>query len=81
VAKIAQTQFSSSGGGASSQASVSAPSQGTPAVPLPEGPTTLTAGLPGGGGQQGSKVYVLDSDITAQQTMSSKVQALATFGG
>ncbi len=81
VAKIAQTQFSSSGGGASSQASVSAPSQGTPAVPLPEGPTTLTAGLPGGGGQQGSKVYVLDSDITAQQTMSGKVQALATFGG
>jgi hypothetical protein len=81
IAKIARTQFSSSGGGASSQASVSAPSQGTPAVPLPEGPTTQTAGLPGGGGQQGSKVYVLDSDITAQQTMSGKVQALATFGG
>ena len=81
IAKIARTQFQSSGGGASSQAAVSAPSQGTPAVPLPEGQTTLTAGLPGGGGQQGSKVYVLDSDITAQQTMSSKVQALATFGG
>ena len=81
IAKIARTQFQSSGGGASSQAAVSAPSQGTPAVPLPEGPTTLTSGLPGGGGQQGSKVYVLDSDITAQQTMSGKVQALATFGG
>jgi hypothetical protein len=81
IAKIARTQFQSSGGGASSQAAVSAPSQGTPAVPLPEGQTTLTAGLPGGGGQQGSKVYVLDSDITAQQTMSGKVQALATFGG
>jgi hypothetical protein len=83
IAKIASAKFQSSGGGASA-AAVSAPSQASPAVPMPEAPTTLTANLPGAGGsnmQGGSKVYVLDSDITAQQTMSQKVQSLATFGG
>lgn len=82
IAKIAQTQFSSSSGGGS-QASVPAPSQGVPSVPTPEvnANTTLTAGLPGAGTQAGNKVYVLDSEITAQQTMSQKVTSLATFGG
>jgi len=82
IAKIAQTQFSSSSGGGS-QASVPAPSQGVPSVPTPEvnANTTLTAGLPGAGAQAGNKVYVLDSEITAQQTMSQKVTSLATFGG
>ncbi len=83
IAKIASAKFQSTGGGGASAASVSAPSQATPAVPMPEASTTLTANLPGGGGQAGggSKVYVLDSDITAQQTMSQKVESLATFGG
>jgi hypothetical protein len=82
IAKIAQTQFSGSSGGGS-QASVPAPSQGVPSVPTPEvnANTTLTAGLPGAGSQAGNKVYVLDSEITAQQTMSQKVTSLATFGG
>ena len=82
IAKIAQTQFSSSSG-SGSQASVPAPSQGVPSVPTPEvnANTTLTAGLPGAGSQAGNKVYVLDSEITAQQTMSQKVTSLATFGG
>jgi hypothetical protein len=38
---------------------------------------TLTSGLPGAN----TKVYVLDSDITAQQNNSYKVESLATMGG
>jgi len=82
IAKIASAKFQSSGGGGASAAAVSAPSQAAPSVPTPEASTTLTANLPGGGNTGGgSKVYVLDSDITAQQTMSQKVESLATFGG
>jgi hypothetical protein len=39
---------------------------------------TLTSGLQGSGN---TKVYVLDSDITAQQNNSQKVESLATMGG
>lgn len=79
IAKIAATKFDSS---SFSNISVSPPSisanANEPQAPIP---STLTAGLQGSGTDKGSKVYVLDSDITAQQNQSAKVQALATFGG
>jgi hypothetical protein len=79
IAKIAATKFESSSGGS---ASVSPPSLsasgGEPQVPTQ---TTLTAGMTDNNQQSAMKVYVLDSDITAKQTESSKVETLATFGG
>lgn len=80
IAKIAATKFesTSSGGGASvSPPSLSA-SGGEPLAPTQ---STLTAGLTDTNSQSATKVYVLDSDITAKQTASSKVETLATFGG
>ena len=77
IAKIAATQFESTTPPATNE---------PPAIPNPTEPTasfqpmtgTLTSGLQGGGN---TKVYVLDSDITAQQNNSSKVESLATMGG
>lgn len=79
IAKIAATKFESSSSGGTSVAppSLSA-SVGEPNAPTP---STLTAGLTGNNQQSATKVYVLDSDITAKQTESSKVETLATFGG
>ena len=76
IAKIAATQFESTTPPATDE---------PPAIPNPTEPTasfqpmtgTLTSGLQGGN----TKVYVLDSDITAQQNNSSKVESLATMGG
>jgi len=76
IAKIAATQFESTTPPATNE---------PPAIPNPTEPTasfqpmtgTLTNGLQGGN----TKVYVLDSDITAQQNNSSKVESLATMGG
>ncbi len=77
IAKIAATQFESTTPPATNE---------PPAIPSPTEPTasfqpmtgTLTNGLQGGGN---TKVYVLDSDITAQQNNSQKVESLATMGG
>jgi len=79
IAKIASTKFESSSSGGTSVAppSLSA-SGGEPNAPTP---STLTAGLTGNNQQSATKVYVLDSEITAKQTESSKVETLATFGG
>lgn len=79
IAKIAATKFESTGGGGSSVAppSLSA-SGGEPTAPTP---STLTAGLQGNNQPSATKVYVLDSDITAKQNESNKVETLATFGG
>ena len=76
IAKIAATQFESTTPPATDE---------PPAIPNPTEPTasfqpmtgTLTNGLQGGN----TKVYVLDSDITAQQNNSQKVESLATMGG
>lgn len=82
IAKIKNSKFEGGGGGASmSGGSVSAPSIPMPSVAEPS--LTATAGLAGSGTSDAkpNKVYVLDSDITAQQNQSAKVQTLATFGG
>jgi hypothetical protein len=77
IAKIAATQFEST---------TPPPTSEPPSVPNPSEPNvagfqpmtgTLTSGLPGAN----TKVYVLDSDITAQQNNSYKVESLATMGG
>lgn len=77
IAKIAATQFESTS---------PPPTSEPPSIPSPSEPTaagfqpmtgTLTSGLPG----SSTKVYVLDSDITAQQNNSYKVESLATMGG
>lgn len=77
IAKISATKFqsTSSGGGGVAPPSVSG---SVPDVPIPEGNSTLTDGL---NGNKDSKVYVLDSDITAQQESTAKKTSLATFGG
>lgn len=77
IAKISATKFesTSSGGGGVAPPSISG---SVPEVPIPEGNSTLTDGLNGG---KDNKVYVLDSDITAQQDSTAKKTALATFGG
>lgn len=83
IAKIAATKFESTSG--SGSGSVQAPSLNAGGETAPDVPTpsTLTDGLPGSGSGQGkaTKVYVLDSDITAQQTMSKKIDTLSTWGG
>jgi len=78
IAKIAATQFEST---------TPPPTDAPPTVPAPNEQNvagfqpmngTLTNGLQGSGN---TKVYVLDSDITAQQNNSQKVESLATMGG
>jgi len=78
IAKIAATQFEST---------TPPPTSEPPSVPNPSEPNvagfqpmtgTLTSGLQVSGN---TKVYVLDSDITAQQNNSQKVESLATMGG
>jgi predicted nucleic acid-binding Zn-ribbon protein len=78
IAKIAATQFEST---------TPPPTDAPPTVPAPNEQNvagfqpmngTLTSGLQGSGN---TKVYVLDSDITAQQNNSQKVESLATMGG
>jgi len=81
IAKIKNSKFEGGGSVSSSGGSVSAPSMPMPNVSEPS--LTATAGLAGSGttDTKPNKVYVLDSDITAQQNQSAKVQTLATFGG
>jgi len=78
IAKIAATQFEST---------TPPPTDAPPTVPAPNEQNvagfqpmngTLTSCLQGSGN---TKVYVLDSDITAQQNNSQKVESLATMGG
>jgi hypothetical protein len=79
AAKQARSIMKAGGGGDVQPPSIAAPAQ-APQAPQPNGGTsTLTAGLSGSG--QGMKVYVVEHDITQQQQQSSKVDALATYGG
>lgn len=81
AAKQARSIMKAGGGGDVQPPSIAAPAQ-APQAPQPNqngGTSTLTAGLSGSG--QGMKVYVVEHDITQQQQQSSKVDALATYGG
>lgn len=78
IAKIAATQFEST---------TPPPTSEPPSIASPTEPNapsfqpmngTLTNGLQGA---SNTKVYVLDSEITAQQSNSYKVESLATMGG
>lgn len=79
IAKIAATKFDASSFSSSSVAPPSINSSET--SPQAPDPSTLTAGLQGSGVAGANKVYVLDSDITAKQLESQKIETLATFGG
>jgi hypothetical protein len=76
IAKIAAAKFE--GGGGSAGGGVSAPSIPSPTVSEPT--LTGTAGLTGSGTEQpkATKIYVVDSEITAKQTDSKKAQNIAT---
>jgi len=80
IAKIAATKFDASSYGSTSVAPPSINAT-EPTAPQAPDPSTLTAGLQGSGTSGANKVYVLDSDITAKQMESKKVETLATFGG
>lgn len=87
VAQISRQKFN--GGGSGGSTSVSAPSPaasptvGAPSIPDVGGSatTTQTGGLPeGGGGQNGVKVSVVDSDIKAGLDNQEKVSVISSFG-
>lgn len=81
AAKQARSIMKAGGGGDVQPPSIS-PTAQAPQAPTPNqnaGTSTLTAGLTGSG--QGMKVYVVEHEITQQQQQSSKVDALATYGG
>jgi hypothetical protein len=81
VSKIKNATFEGGGAsGALSTASVAPPSIPTPTPNEPT--TTATAGLTGSGSEsKPTKVFVLDSEITAKQEESAKVNTLSTYGG
>ena len=81
AAKQARSIMKAGGGGSVSPPSI-APTPQAPQAPQANqsaGTSTMTAGLAGSG--QGVRVHVVEHDITQQQQRSSKVDALATYGG
>lgn len=82
ITKILSTKFEgggSAGGGVVSPPTISSNSTVSTPIPNDLGTSTLTAGLQGS--NQGTKVFVVESEISMRQESSKKVDTLTTFGG